>query len=141
MRKGSPLTTEQQRRKSHADPTQDILCNIKDDMICHLSIVSTKAHRRMAVRQRMTREHEAASQSVVDHMVRTAMKISIGPKQRPTQCGFELSLSDSLLCFVNEQMRSLNMSNVTEYIAKLVSEERARTALQEDVRLAQLEIR
>jgi hypothetical protein len=76
-------------------------------------------------------------------MVRTSMKVCISPQQQQqaTQHNLELSLGTSLMRFVKEQMHLLNMSSVTEYVAKLVSEERARRALQEDVRLKQLEIR
>jgi hypothetical protein len=72
----------------------------------------------------------------VHHMVRTAMT-----KQHSPQDGLELSLSGSLMCFVKEQMRFLNLPNVADYVARLISEEKARKALQEHVRLEQLEIR
>jgi hypothetical protein len=74
-------------------------------------------------------------------MVRTSMKTSLEPKQQITQSGLELGLGDSLMSFVREQMRLLNLSSVAEYVAMLVSEERSRKAVQEDVRLKQLEIR
>jgi len=74
-------------------------------------------------------------------MVRKSTKFSLEPKQQATQFGIEVSLGDSLMWFVKEEMGLLNLSTVTEYVVRLVSEEKARRALQEDVRLQQLEIR
>ena len=51
------------------------------------------------------------------------MKCSPEPNQQATQCCLELSLGESLMRFVKQQMRLLNMSNVTDYFTELVNEE------------------
>jgi hypothetical protein len=53
----------------------------------------------------------------------------------------DLKLCASLLHFVNEQMSSLKMQSINEYICKLVRDERARATLEQDVRREQAEIR
>jgi hypothetical protein len=54
---------------------------------------------------------------------------------------FDLQLCVSLLHFVNEQMTSLRIETMNDYICKLVTEERARTTLEQDMRRQQAEIR
>jgi hypothetical protein len=65
----------------------------------------------------------------------------LDPNEHATDQPVELNLGDALLHFVNEQMRLLNMRSVNAYISKLVDEEKARAALQEDVRRKQAEVR
>jgi hypothetical protein len=53
----------------------------------------------------------------------------------------DLKLCASLLRFVNEQMSSLKIESTSEYICKLVRDERARATLEQEVRRQQAEIR
>ena len=76
-------------------------------------------------------------------MVRKSKKLPLESKQQATQYGIELSLGDSLMCFVKEEMRLLN----TVYLLSRntsqswLAKREVRKTLQEGVRLQQLEIR
>jgi hypothetical protein len=64
-----------------------------------------------------------------------------GRDEHAADYALDLKLCASLLHFVNEQMGSLKMQSINEYICKLVREERARATLEQDVRRNQAEIR
>ena len=64
-----------------------------------------------------------------------------GGDEHAADYALDLQLCASLLHFVSEQMSSLKMQNINEYICKLVKDERARATLEQDVRRKQAEIR
>ena len=64
-----------------------------------------------------------------------------GRGEHAADYSLDLKLCASLLHFVNEQMGSLKMQSINEYICKLVRDERTRAIFEQDVRREQAEIR